>query len=376
MGRAKRKSQLARSTPRHGNRFGKEPTTDGQSQQPFEVVINPPTDIQPPNAFLLLKWRSDAKQPRNAYVGTSERTLRREAAAKAELKENSKGNHTLSSFYSQPPSNPPAQPNLLNLDEAIAKLEEICTIGKSERLVGYDHLRYVSLRSYFQKLKAGKPKMEASIEVARDFWDKGDYQSRCIREWADEFLFVGELCKHMQGAHKKGESLLDDEDFSLKCQKWLRENKAEKRSPNLLQKYIQENLFPKMNMSGCTIAVETCRIYMHNWGYSYDTHTKGIYIDGHEREDVIAYRQQFITRFEEYQKRMPFYEEEDMVQKEPNLKDGEKKLILVTHDECCFHAYDGMKQIWLAEGEQLLRKKGEGKALMRERVCVRMPRFY
>jgi len=65
-----------------------------------------------------------------------------------------------------------------------------------------------------------------------------------------------------------------------------------------------------------------------------------------------------------------------MVQKEPNLKDGEKKLILVTHDECCFHAYDGMKQIWLAEGEQLLRKKGGRESIDGERVCARMPRFY
>ena len=38
-------------------------------------------------------------------------------------------------------------------------------------------------------------------------------------------------------------------------------------------------------------------------------------------------------------------------------------LILVTHDECIFSAYDGSQSLWIPNGEQLLRKKGNGRSI-------------
>jgi len=39
-------------------------------------------------------------------------------------------------------------------------------------------------------------------------------------------------------------------------------------------------------------------------------------------------------------------------------------VVQVTHDESCCHAHDGKKTMWLQVGEQLLRKKGDGKSIM------------
>jgi hypothetical protein len=47
----------------------------------------------------------------------------------------------------------------------------------------------------------------------------------------------------------------------------------------------------------------------------------------------------------------------------PNLQNGEKLLIFVTHDESIFHAFDGQGRQWFPVGEQPLRKKGVGLAL-------------
>ena len=39
-------------------------------------------------------------------------------------------------------------------------------------------------------------------------------------------------------------------------------------------------------------------------------------------------------------------------------------IVFVTHDECAFHAHDAKGSVWATEHEQLLRKKGDGKAYM------------
>ena len=35
-------------------------------------------------------------------------------------------------------------------------------------------------------------------------------------------------------------------------------------------------------------------------GFRYKNYHKGIYVDGHERKDVVEYRQQFISQMVEY----------------------------------------------------------------------------
>jgi len=46
------------------------------------------------------------------------------------------------------------------------------------------------------------------------------------------------------------------------------------------------------------------------------------------------------------------------------LENEEKELVFVTHDECVFYAHDAQGGLWLKDGEQILRKKGQGKSLM------------
>ena len=138
----------------------------------------------------------------------------------------------------------------------------------------------------------GKGKMDASNQIAQSVWNKNDYMARCIRKWGDNFIETGELLIHRQGKHTKLESLLDDEDFKIKCQAWLRQQTPESRSPGNLKVYIEKTLFPKMtgHIKKDTISEKTCRNYMHLWGYSHDERRKGVYYDGHERPDVVAYR--------------------------------------------------------------------------------------
>ena len=45
----------------------------------------------------------------------------------------------------------------------------------------------------------------------------------------------------------------------------------------------------------------------------------------------------------------------------PVLDDGERKLVLVTHDEITFDSNDGKRKLWIEDGMQHLRPNGSGK---------------
>ena len=48
----------------------------------------------------------------------------------------------------------------------------------------------------------------------------------------------------------------------------------------------------------------------------------------------------------------------------PVLDDGERKLVLVTHDDTTFDSNDGKRKVWIEDGRQHLRPKGAEKSIM------------
>ena len=57
------------------------------------------------------------------------------------------------------------------------------------------------------------------------------------------------------------------------------------------------------------------------------------------------------------------YDDEKLEPIPPNLQDGQKEHILIVQDESIFHANDLKRDLWLREGEQPLRQKGNGRAI-------------
>ena len=94
-----------------------------------------------------------------------------------------------------------------------------------------------------------------------------------------------------------------------------------------------------------------------------------MYIDGHEREDVVEYRKQFLVRWAEYEKRMVLMDNDGKVIKVPSGFDvdqvGQFHLIQVTHDKSTFFAEDRCKNIWNPpESKPIPERKREGESLM------------
>jgi hypothetical protein len=55
------------------------------------------------------------------------------------------------------------------------------------------------------------------------------------------------------------------------------------------------------------ISLRTAQRWLHAMGWRYGRKKNGMYIDGHEREDVVEYRREFIGRWKIYEKRMYLY---------------------------------------------------------------------
>jgi hypothetical protein len=88
---------------------------------------------------------------------------------------------------------------------------------------------------------------------------------------------------------------------------------------------------------------------------------KGVYKDGHNHEDVVEYRQDtFLPKMAAFEQLMSKFEGPNLVQKEPVLPPGKRKIIACFHDECSFHAHDAISYAWLCKDEQPLCRKGHG----------------
>ncbi|KAF8436732.1 hypothetical protein BGX38DRAFT_1332954 [Terfezia claveryi] len=74
---------------------------------------------------------------------------------------------------------------------------------------------------------------------------------------------------------------------------------------------------------------------------------KGVYVDGHEWDDIVVYRQNiFLPQIEEIQSSLRQWDKDGNII--PTcLTPEEKEKILVTHNESTFNANDGKRQMWV-----------------------------
>ncbi|KAF9441615.1 hypothetical protein P691DRAFT_799222 [Macrolepiota fuliginosa MF-IS2] len=93
----------------------------------------------------------------------------------------------------------------------------------------------------------------------------------------------------------------------------------------------------------------------------------GVYMDGHEHEDVVKYRNEiFLPMMEEFECQMAHYvpnSNGELEHVEPSLAPGEREVIAEFQDETCCHANEYASSAWLRGDQQPLRKKGHGRLI-------------
>ena len=125
----------------------------------------------------------------------------------------------------------------------------------------------------------------------------------------------------------------------------------------------------KLGSKARGISNQTAWRWLKKLDWRYWKKKNGMYIDGHEREDVVEYRNGFLKRWEEYEKRMVTYDNDGNIDVTPTgfavPQHHRFRLILITHDESTFYANDRRKTQWNhATDKPTPQRKGEGPSLM------------
>ena len=119
-----------------------------------------------------------------------------------------------------------------------------------------------------------------------------------------------------------------DEDVLARVRLYLRQNKL-KIDPAEFIEHVNHQILPNAGRTK-VISGKTAIRWMQRLGLQYSEARKGMFVDGHERPDVLEYRTIFFKRMADLEVQVPISSGKEM--EIDNWPVGEP-IILVTHDE-------------------------------------------
>ncbi|KAI6113506.1 hypothetical protein EV401DRAFT_1890177 [Pisolithus croceorrhizus] len=177
-------------------------------------------------------------------------------------------------------------------------------LAKGAKTLPLWHINQLLLICNFATLwLQGIRQIKASLEIAHQ-WDEGE-----VRALSCHYQIFEQLPTEKRGGQMNALSPLKDERIQLVACHWLTSQAAGQITPKL--------------------------------GWQKTKLKKGVYMDGHEHEDVKKYWQEvFLPMMATFESHMVHFEGPELQCMEPTLAAGQKKVIANFHDECCFHASD------------------------------------
>ena len=114
-----------------------------------------------------------------------------------------------------------------------------------------------------------------------------------------------------------------------------------------------------------SISIATAKRWMVKLGYHWADTPSGQYVDGHERTDVVEYRQNiFLPAWFAKEHQLRVWTEEN-TDEPATASDNQRNKVSWVHDETIFHAHDRRELRWVPDTETAVPKpKGEGASLM------------
>ena len=235
--------------------------------------------------------------------------------------------------------------------------------------------------------------INASERAAESQGFAAKWGGRLVRRWVRDWVQDRELPTSQKGCHIKAFTLLSDPTICAELRSYVRSNKwamdpeklTEFSKNNLvptaakqylqhlvthempagLKKYLEIELFPRIHLKvGKGISLRTARRWLHHEGFRYIEHKKSLYYDGHERPDVVHYRQNvFLPAMLQYRSRLVEYMPGDVENEAEKGNCVERRLVTVAHDEMTAQANDGKAKSWVWEREHAIKKKGVGRGI-------------
>ena len=208
--------------------------------------------------------------------------------------------------------------------------------------------------------------MKASIDVV-DYNAKGPYRAQTLRASAKAYVQTRELLTQHSYRNPR-QSRIDDEELSGEIQLYL-QGIGDYACVQDIVDFTKKDDVQKRYGFTRPIGSTTARRWMGLMGYRWIKEPKGQYQDGHERADVVEYRQKtFLPAWTKFEDRMRVWTDDTMhlkVDEDLNLRPDIRNTVVWFHDESTFYAHDRCLQRWFhkTEGPKPW-PKGKGISLM------------
>ena len=191
----------------------------------------------------------------------------------------------------------------------------------------------------------------------------GSTRTRSIRKWILDFVQEGTLPLHFYCGQQ---TILEDEGILQEIQEQLTEKaksgfiKAQDVCEIVASARVQTKL-TQLGIDKPSISLSTAHRWLAKLKWRYGKRKNGMYFDGHERVDVVAYRNAFVDRWADYETRFQIWDDDG----NPLPHSHPLPLILVAHDESVFFQNDERTTCWGRQDRNPAPKpKGDGQSLM------------
>lgn len=197
----------------------------------------------------------------------------------------------------------------------------------------------------------------AAVSVGRGVW-----AARQTRRWIRHFQTTNELPKNIYGIWNG--SVIEDEDFSEAIREHLRTKGKYVKAGDIIDFFGTPDANKFSHLLTKPPCLRTAQRWMEKMGYTWMKERRGQFADGHERDDVVEYRMKhYVPEWIKMERRMRSWIDGQEIP--PELKEGERVLVVWFHDESTFYAHDRRLTRWVHEGEtSAIYKKGEGISIM------------
>ena len=190
------------------------------------------------------------------------------------------------------------------------------------------------------------------MQIARQMTDGVGTHFACqIRFLAHHYQLFEQLPPQKQGKYLN-RSLLNDEQVQVAARTYLTSLPMGEVTPLHFRRMLNERILLLLRY---TLKADLSEHMAWRWlvrlGWRNRLLRKGVYMDGHERADVVEYHNNtFLCLMAEHQERMVKWEVEgsEVVHIDPVLKPGKKRVIALFQDESTFHANEYKRTIWCA----------------------------
>ena len=351
------------------------------------------------DAFTLMNNITDQSYTHIPYQRThqlSRQTLWRNQQRQNALQAAAAGSRDIRSMFNNNVQTPKVVPNIetspsrgVILTRAITELERFLGYNRASRrfeipLNAQTRQRHRAVLHflYLQRKNPTASRRDLSLQVSQSF-NRGKYFSESLVTWERMWIRGEGIPEGRAGCHTKLSSLFDDEEVQLFVKDFI-SSKREEITASLLAQAVTE-FVGSHEMGGSvqtslelaetetdgfqqkpkSLKARAAENWLKKMGYSWRSGKKGVYIDGHEREDVVKYRQDvFLPILQGVRSRLAEWDDDGNVMTEKGLAEGSRWVVIVTHDESTFHVNDGRRQMWLQDEENPLRPKGNGRGIM------------